>query len=294
MGYAATVVELLGLGPGDRVVEVASNDGSLLKRFRDHGVRTLGIEPARNIAEQARAEGLETLDVFFDEAAAESIRASHGPAHAVVGNNVLAHVDDPRGFLRGARRLLAPEGRVITEVPYLGPLLDRLEYDTVYHEHLCYFSIGTLARLFDAAGLAIVRVDDIPVHGGSIRIHAADAGTAGGHAPEVRARVEQERSQGMRDPVRYARFAQGVARQRGDLHRLLDSLVEAGATVAGYGAAAKGNTLLNYCGIDPDTLPYTVDKNTMKVGLYTPGTHIPVLPVSTLLERQPDYVLILT
>ena len=289
--YAATVVELLGLGPDDRVVEVACNDGSLLKRFRDHGVRTLGVEPAGNIAAHARAKGLEVLDVFFGEQAAEKIRRRHGTARAVIGNNVLAHVDDTRGFLAGARTLLAPGGLVITEVPYLGPFLDRLEYDTVYHEHLCYFSIGSLAQLCEAAGLTIVRVDDVPVHGGSVRLYAADS--VGGHAPAVLERIEAERGLGMRDPGRYTGFADRVVRQRSALRHFLRDLRTDGAELAGYGAGAKGNTLLNFCGIDSEVLPYIVDKSPMKTGLYTPGTHIPVMPVSTLLERQPDYVLIL-
>ena len=289
--YAATVVELLGLGPDDRVVEVACNDGSLLKRFRDHGVRTLGVEPASNIAAQARAEGLDVLDVFFGEQAAGDIRRSHGTARAVIGNNVLAHVDDTRGFLAGARTLLAPGGLVITEVPYLGRFLDRLEYDTVYHEHLCYFSIGALAQLCEAAGLTIVRIDDVPVHGGSVRMYAA--GSVGGHAPAVLDRIEEERGRGMQKPACYAGFADRVARQRDALQQLLRNLRADGAQLAGYGAPAKGNTLLNFCGIDSEALPYVVDKSPMKIGLYTPGTHIPVMPVSTLLERQPDYVMIL-
>jgi SAM-dependent methyltransferase len=291
--YAATIVELLDLGPDDLVVEVASNDGSLLKRFRDHGVRTLGVEPATNIAVQARAEGLEVLDVFFTEAAAEDIRASHSGARAVIGNNVLAHVDDTRGFLAGARKLLAPGGLVVTEVPYLGPFLDRLEYDTVYHEHLCYFSVGALARLCEAVGLAIVRIDDVPVHGGSVRMYAANASEVEGHAPAVLERIRAELERGMQDPACYAGFAERVVRQRDELQQLLRKLRAEGAQLAGYGAPAKGNTLLNFCQIDVETIPYLVDKSDMKVGLYTPGTHIPVMPVSTLLERQPDYVLIL-
>lgn len=291
--YAATVVEMLGLGPEDRVVEVASNDGSLLKRFRDLGIRTLGVEPASNIAAQAREEGLEVLDVFFGEQAADEILRSHGAAKAVIGNNVLAHVDDTRGFLNGARKLLARGGRVITEVPYLGLFLDRLEYDTVYHEHLCYFSIGALARLCESVGLAIVRVDDMPVHGGSIRMYAAKTDEVDGHAAAVLERIEEERGRGLQDPACYASFADRVVEQRDALLQLLSELRADGAQIAGYGAPAKGNTLLNFCGIDCEVLPYVVDKSPMKVGLFTPGTHIPVMPVSTLLERQPDYVLIL-
>jgi hypothetical protein len=183
---------------------------------------------------------------------------------------------------------------VIVEVPYLGPLLERIEYDTVYHEHLCYFSVASLARLFEAAGLRVVRVDDIRVHGGGVRVWGAAAGAgAADHAPEVRARIEQEQRQGFLSPDRYDRFAGRVAEHRRALRELLTSLRRDGRRVVGYGAPAKGNTLLNYCGIDADWMPYVVDKNPLKVGLYTPGTHIPVRPVETLLEDQPDHVLIL-
>ena len=291
--YAATVVELLHMDGDDLVVELASNNGSLLTCFREHGVKTLGVEPARNIAKHAREAGIETLSVFFDEATAEPMLASHGPARAVIANNVLAHVDDPGGFLRGARRLLATGGQVIFEVPYLGSLLDRLEYDTVYHEHLSYFSIRSLIELCSAADLAIARVDDVPVHGGSVRVYARGADAVNGHAPDVVGRVERERAAGMDGADRYRRFASDVATQREALRGLLASLRQTGATLAGYGAPAKGNTLLNYCGIDRETVPFTVDLSEIKVGLYTPGTHIPVRPVSTLLESQPDYVLIL-
>ncbi|MGH0028597.1 MAG: methyltransferase domain-containing protein [Myxococcota bacterium] len=292
-GYAEAVVGGLGLAADDRVIEVASNDGSLLAAFRERGVRTLGVEPARNLAEQARARGLETLDVFFDEDAAEAILASHGPAGAVIGNNVLAHVDEPRGFLAGARRLLAPGGRVIVEVPHLAPLLERCEYDTVYHEHLCYFSVASLARLFEAAGLRIARVDDVSVHGGSVRVWGAPERELPDHAPAVHERIAGEARQGFQSAERYDRFAQEVAAHRRALLGLLEGLRADGRRLVGYGAPAKGNTLLNYCGIDADWMPYVVDKNPLKVGLYTPGTHIPVRPVETLLEDQPDHVLIL-
>ncbi|MGH7504049.1 MAG: class I SAM-dependent methyltransferase, partial [Longimicrobiales bacterium] len=164
VAYARTVVELLGAGANDLIVEVASNDGSLLKRFRDHGVRTLGVEPARNIAALARAEGIETAVEFFGIETAHSLRGRYGEAKAVIGNNVLAHVDDTIGFLSGFRALLADDGLAIVEVPYLGELVDRIEYDTIYHEHLCYFSMTALARLCDETGLRIVRIDRVPVH----------------------------------------------------------------------------------------------------------------------------------
>jgi SAM-dependent methyltransferase len=291
--YAQTVAEVAGLRPADLVVEVASNDGSLLRCFDQPGVRTLGIEPARNIAELARAHGIETVSEFLTRALAEQVRQDYGPAKVVIGNNVLAHVDEPRDFLRAAGRLLGPGGLVIVEVPYLAELLARLEYDTVYHEHLSYFSVTTLARLCDEVGLAIVRVDRVPVHGGSLRMYAQARAEVGGHAAAVVELINEERRSGLADLSRYEQFARAVQENRHAVRDLLTSLVRDGKSLAGYGAPAKGNTLLNACGIGTDLLPYTVDKSPFKVGRLTPGQHLPVLSTETLLERQPDYVLIL-
>jgi hypothetical protein len=291
--YAATVIDMLGLGAGDLVVEAASNDGSLLKCFRAGGVRTLGVEPARNIAEMARAAGIDTVDEFFRVDTARALRARYGPAKAVIGNNVLAHVDDTRGFLQGGAEFLAEDGLLITEVPYLREFLERLEYDTVYHEHLCYFSVTALMRLCEGVGLRIVRTDHHPVHGGTLRMYAGHEARYPDHAPAVKALAEEERAAGFTTMPRFVQFAQDVARNRDRVVGLLRELTAAGKTVAGYGAPAKGNTLLNYCAIGPDLLPYTVDKSPLKVGKFTPGMHIPVLPVETVLERQPDYLLIL-
>jgi len=292
-GYAAAVAEFIGLNPGDRVVEVASNDGSLLHEFQLRGMRTLGVEPARNLAEQANRNGIFTVERFFDRALARELRATHGAARAVLANNVLAHVDDPLDFLAGCRELIDEDGLVVVEVPHLKELISRLEYDTIYHEHLSYFSAAALRRLAEAAGLTLVRLDRVAVHGGSLRMYAAPSGARRGMSAEAAALVEEERCLGLADYSRYERFALQVAENRRRLLELLGSLQAQGRTLAGYGAPAKGNTLLNYCGIDTRLLPYTVDKNPLKVGRYTPGTHIPVLPVRTLEERRPDYTLIL-
>lgn len=291
--YARTVNEILKMGADDLVIEVASNDGSLLKCFNAHGMRTLGIEPARNVAEMARSNGVETIDEFFNACTAKQVRAAYGPAKAVIGNNVLAHVDDTQDFLCGCRALLDDDGLVIIEVPYLREMLERLYYDTIYHEHHCYFSVTTLLRLCDAVGLSILRVDHLPVHGGSLRIYAGLPAQNGGHAKPVLEMAARERRAGMSDLARYEQFAAEVETNRRKVRELLGEFKEEGKKVVGYGAPAKGNTLLNFCGIDTQLLPYTVDKNPLKVGTYTPGTHIPVYPVSTLLERQPDYVFIL-
>jgi hypothetical protein len=291
--YAQTVVELLKMAPKDLVVEVASNDGSLLKCFRTHGVRTLGVEPATNIAEMARADRIETVNRFFNSETAADVRASHGPAKAVIGNNVLAHVDQTQDFLAGYERLLAEDGLAIIEVPYLGEFVERFEYDTVYHEHLCYFSVTALAKLCENVGLALQRVDFVPVHGGSIRVYAGKTKTFGKHAAVVERIMERERASGLTDFARYERFAADVKQNRESLVGLLQRLKREGKSLAAYGAPAKGNTLLNYCRIGADLVPYTVDKNPKKVGTYTPGMHLPVLPAGALLERQPDYTLIL-
>jgi len=292
-GYAADVAEFMGLGPGDLVIEVASNDGSLLKEFQLRGLRTLGVEPARNLAEQANRNGILTVERFFNRALGRELRATHGAARAVLANNVLAHVDDPLDFLAGCRELIDEDGLVVVEVPHLQELISRLEYDTIYHEHLCYFSAAALLRLAEAAGLTVVRLDRVAVHGGSLRIYAGRSGARRATSAAAAALVEEERSLGLADYARYERFALQVADNRRRLLDLLGSLKAQGRTIAGYGAPAKGNTLLNYCGIDTRLLPYTVDKNPLKVGRYTPGMHIPVLPVRTLEERRPDYTLIL-
>ena len=290
--YAATVTERLGLGKDDLVVEVASNDGSLLRYFDSHGVRTLGIEPARNIARIAREAGIATVEEFFTSTLARELRDAYGSARAIIANNVLAHVDDTRDFLFGARTLLAQDGLLVVEVPWLGKLVANLEYDTVYHEHLCYFSLTALSQIYSAAGLSVVEVEHVSVHGGSLRVYASPAPRESGTA-SVANLLAEEAAAGLRNPSRLERFARDVSRQRSELRALLESLISDGKTIAGYGAPAKGNTLLQYCNITSTMLPYTVDRNSLKVGCFTPGTHIPVLPVDTLAVRRPDYLLIL-
>lgn len=292
VAYARDIVESERLGTGDLVVEIASNDGSLLRAFQTHDVRTLGVEPAANIAEIARSYGVETVNEFFDEERGLALRERYGPARVVIGNNVFAHVDDPAGFLGGVRHLLTSDGVCSIEVPYLGELLDRGEFDTIYHEHLCYFSVTALLHLFERAGLRIERIQPLSVHGGSVRILARrDEGRE--HASAVVAMARHEAERGLGHVETYRAFASGVERTRDRLMEMLEGWRAAGIPVAAYGAPAKGNTLLNYCGVTTELLPYTVDRSPLKVGLYTPGTHLPILPVSALLERCPQYVLIL-
>jgi len=292
-GYAKAVVELTGASSRELVVEVASNDGSLLRCFQSHSVRTLGVEPATNIAAKATAAGVPTVNRFFDSRCAAELRAEHGPARAVIGNNVLAHVDEPVDLLRGFKTLLDERGLAIVEVPELAEFVERLEYDTVYHEHLAYFSVTSLMRVCEEAGLRVVRVERVPVHGGSVRVYSAPVERVRDHADDVKALAHAEQHSGIARPERLRQFARDVQTQRAELLALLGDLRARGKSIGGYGAPAKGNTLLNYCGITTDLLPWTVDKSPLKVGLFTPGTHIPVLPAKELLARQPDYCLIL-
>jgi len=289
---AGTVVQQLGLKAESLVVEVASNDGSLLSCFRDQGTRTLGIEPAQNIAIIAREAGIETVNEFFTPALADGLVKSHGPARAVLANNVLAHVDATVEFLSACKRLLAPEGRVIIEAPYLVEMLDRLEYDTVYHEHLCYFSVTALMRMFAEAGLALERVDRVEIHGGSLRLWGRPM-DARGHAEPVQKMAAEEKARGLAALATYQAFAARVKENGEQLRVLLRKLQAAGKKVAGYGAPAKGNTLLCSCGIDSTWLPWTADRSPLKIGLHTPGSHIPIVAPEKILQEPPDYLLIL-
>jgi hypothetical protein len=291
--YAETVSELLHLSSNDLVVEVASNNGQLLKCFKQRGVKVLGIEPATNIAKMANDDGIETVNEFFNSRTASKIVAAYGTAKAVIGNNVLAHVDDTRDFLQGCKMLLADDGMVITEFPYVREFVERTEFDTVYHEHLCYFSITALLRLCDSVGLSIRRIDEVSVHGGSIRMYAERSEIGNGHADEVIEMADREADAGLTSFEGLEKFADRVRQIRRTLVGLLSRLKAEGCSIAAYGAPAKGNTLLNYCGIDTRLLDFAVDKNPLKVGMFTPGAHLPVLPVSALLERKPDFVLIL-
>jgi hypothetical protein len=288
--YADAVIARLGLRNSDLVAEVASNDGSLLQCFRKRGVRVLGIEPARNIAEMARAAGVPTESRFFDRKAGPELAAAHGRARAIIGNNVFAHVDDPVGFLKGAADFLTDDGLVFIEAPYALDMLHRGEYDTIYHEHLSYFSVTALAQVAEAAGMSVASVDRVPVHGGSIRTAFQKGGS---HGAQPMAMMSEERDNGLTSVERWRAFGESAAQNRSDVLRLLGDLQSKGASLAAYGAPAKGNTLLNYCGIGTDLIPWTVDRNPLKVGLITPGMHIPVLPVETVMERRPDYLLIL-
>lgn len=279
------------VGANGLVVEIGSNDGTLLKAVKACGAAVLGVEPATNIARIAEGAGIPTVNDFFSSRLARTLRSERGPARAVLANNVVAHVDDVRDLVAGVHDLLAEDGVMVMEVPYLVDLLDRVEYDTVYHEHLSYFGLAPIVRLMAAAGLHVFDVRRVAVHGGSLRVYASrDPRPAAAELSRLQA-LERERRLDTLAP--YEVFAERVRAQRVALVGLLRRLRAEGKRVAGYGAPAKGNTMLNYCGIDTTLLDYTVDKNPLKQGMFTPGSRLPVRPAETLLADHPDYVLLL-
>ncbi|MEU9791545.1 class I SAM-dependent methyltransferase [Streptomyces sparsogenes] len=304
--YLADAVRRVGLGPDAFVVEVASNDGYLLKHVVDRGIRCLGIEPSVNVGDAAREAGVPTLTAFLDPDTGAAVREEHGPADLVVANNVYAHIPDVVGFTRGLRALVADDGWVSIEVQHLLTLIEENQYDTIYHEHFQYYTVASATRALASGGLALVDVELLPTHGGSIRLWARPAEAAGEPSdgvsparaePRARGRVaevlDREKAAGLRELSGYTEFSARVAKVRRDLLRFLIEVAERGETVVGYGAPGKGNTLLNHCGIRPDLLPYTVDRNPYKHGRFTPGTRIPILPPERIAADKPDYVLVL-
>ncbi|MBB2909094.1 hypothetical protein FHS43_000340 [Streptosporangium becharense] len=292
-GFVRDAADRLGLGRGSFVVEVASNDGYLLRHVVERGIRCLGVEPSQNVGRAARESGVPTLTAFLGPETGAAIRAEHGPADLVVANNVYAHIPDVIGFTRGLRALTADDGWVSIEVQHLLTLMERNQYDTIYHEHFQYYTVASARRALASGGLSLVDVESLPTHGGSIRLWARPAETAGEPGERVAALLAEEKAAGLHELSGYAEFGTRVARVRRDLLRFLVDAADRGRTVAGYGAPGKGNTLLNHCGVRPDLLPFTVDRNPYKHGRFTPGTRIPILPPERLAEERPDYVLVL-
>jgi SAM-dependent methyltransferase len=292
--YAEAAMHRLGLGPHSRVVEIASNDGYLLQHFAARGIPVLGVEPASNCAAAARARGVPSLVAFFGEALARQILAEHGAPDLVVANNVLAHVPDLCDFVRGLSLLLAPGGVASLEFPHLLRLVEGNLFDTIYHEHYSYLSFTTVQEIFLHHDLAIFDVEELPTHGGSLRVWARrkeqDRPAVAGSVAEL---VLRERTAGMRELAFYRGFEERVAETKRALLSFLIEARRAGRRVAAYGAPGKGNTLLNYCGIRGDFLDFTVDQNPYKQGKFTPGTHIPIAAPARLDEARPDYVLVL-
>ncbi|MEU1735108.1 class I SAM-dependent methyltransferase [Streptosporangium sp. NPDC020145] len=283
----------LGLDENSFVVEVASNDGYLLKHVVDRGVRCLGVEPSKNVGQAARDRGVPTLTAFLGPETGAEVRAEHGPADLVVANNVYAHIPDVIGFTQGLRALVADDGWVSIEVQHLLTLMELNQYDTIYHEHFQYYTVASAQRALASGGLALVDVELLPTHGGSIRLWARPQEVAGDPTSRVVEVLAAEKAAGLHELSGYAEFAARVARVRRDLLRFLVEAAEQGKTVVGYGAPGKGNTLLNHCGIRPDLLRYTVDRNPYKHGRFTPGTRIPIVAPERIAEDRPDYVLVL-
>ena len=291
--YVDKAVERLGLNEDSFVVEVASNDGYLLQHVRDLGIRCLGIEPAANIAEVARAKGIDTVNEFLGQATGTAVASDHGKADLVAANNVFAHVPSIVDFARGLRALLKDDGTVTIEIPHLLRLIEDRLYDTIYHEHFSYLSLITTQRVFDEAGLTVVDVEELTTHGGSLRTWSMPTESATEPTERVAKVLADERAAGLDTVEGHAGFAEVVSAARDDLVSFLIQARQEGRTVAGYGAPGKGNTLLNHAGIREDLLAYTVDRSTFKQGMFLPGTHIPIHAPERLAETKPDYILVL-
>ncbi|MHB8246193.1 MAG: class I SAM-dependent methyltransferase [Acidimicrobiales bacterium] len=282
-----------GLGPETLVMEIASNDGYLLQHYVRSGIPVLGIDPARNMIEPAQERGVKTRCAFFGAELAEELRRSGRRASILHANNVLAHVPDLQGVVGGVGRVLADDGIAIVETPYVRDLVERLEFDTIYHEHLYYYSLTALHRLFERRGLRIVDVERIDIHGGSLRVFAAAIGTAPAPSPAVRSLLEDEERLGIATPAYFSGLASGVSALRVQLLHLLGMLKQQGHSLAAYGAAAKGAILLNTLGIGRETIDFVADRSEYKQGRFMPGVRIPIVSPGRILSDMPDEVLVL-
>ncbi|MEW6585080.1 MAG: class I SAM-dependent methyltransferase [Nitrospirota bacterium] len=292
--YAGMMIERFHFGSQSRVIEIASNDGYLLRYFKKKGIPVLGIEPARNVAKAAQEAGIPTVVKFFGAQTAGEMSAAGIRADLLIGNNVLAHVPDINDFLRGMKTILNPHGILTMEFPHLMSLIDENQFDTIYHEHFSYFSFITVERIFAHHGLTLFDVDELPTHGGSLRIyggHSEDTSRpAGKKVADLKIREE---SAGFTRLEYYSSFSAKVEAIKRKILKFLIEAKEEKKTLAGYGAPAKGNTLLNYCGIRSDFIDYVVDRSPHKQGLYLPGTHIPIYHPDKVRETKPDYLVIL-
>lgn len=280
------------LGPKDLVIDIGSNVGVLLAGFRENGVRVLGVEPAKDVCATANKSGIETINEFFSESLARNIVKTKGKARVITGTNVVAHINDLHALVRGLDVLLTEKGVFVFEAPYLLHLLERLEYDTIYHEHLSYLSVSPMKRLFNQFGMEIIDLQEVSIHGGTLRYFVTrrnDHPTS----PVVDEYLEMETDKKIYEIDFLNNFARSVESHRDELVWLLKSIKRQGKRIAGVSAPAKGMTLLNYCRIGAETLDFLTEKAALKIGKYSPGTHIPVVPDSKLLEQMPDYALLL-
>jgi hypothetical protein len=291
--FVERMTDALALGSDSLVIEVASNDGYLLQHAVALGIPTLGIEPAANVAVAARQKGVPTESIFLGEQTGRDVAARHGKADLVVANNVLAHVPDLIDFVRGLRALVADDGVVSLEFQHLLRLIEGHEYDTIYHEHFSYFTLRTATAALATGGLQVVDVEELSTHGGSLRVFARPAESSERPSDAVQKVLADEAEAGLHTLEGHLGFARVVLDVKADLLEFLLEAARTGRSVAGYGAPGKGNTLLNHCGVREDLLPFTVDRNPNKHGMFLPGTHIPVFPPQHLDEVRPDYILIL-
>jgi hypothetical protein len=292
--YAKAATQRFGLGPNSQVIEIASNDGYLLQYFKREGVKVLGVEPAQNVADAAIAKGIPTISRFFGTETASTLVKDGFKADLLCGNNVYAHVPDLNDFTAGMKVVLAPKGTITLEFPHILTQIAETQFDTIYHEHFSYFSLTTVQKVMAAHGLEVFDVDQLTTHGGSLRVYARHAGQdASPVESRVGALLAKEKAAGLAEVSGYLAFQERVEKVKRDLLRFLIDAKEAGKTVAGYGAPAKGNTLLNFCGVRPGLLPFTVDRSPQKQGRYLPGSHVPVYAPERLDAQRPDYVVIL-
>ena len=291
--YSEAIIRKLHLGRDSLVIEVACNDGYLLKNFVAAGIPCLGIEPTASTAAVAERLGIPVLREFFGEILARRLVAEGRQADLIVGNNVYAHVPAINDFTHALKLALKPGGTITLEFPHLLRLIEQAQFDTVYHEHFSYLSLDTVAHMFTAAGLRVCDVEQLPTHGGSLRVYGCHADDPRPTSDTVAALIAEEASQGLRGLAVYQGFQARADRIKDDLLLFLLQQKRAGKQVAAYGAAAKGNTLLNYAGVRPDLLPFVCDAAAAKQGKFMPGSHIPILPPAALSERRPDYLLIL-
>jgi 2-polyprenyl-3-methyl-5-hydroxy-6-metoxy-1,4-benzoquinol methylase len=291
--YVHRIKDRLGLGPASQVFEIASNDGYLLQHFLPLNIPVIGIEPAANVAEAARARNIPTLVEFFGLGLAQRLVSEGRQADLIIGNNVLAQVPDLNDFTAGMAHLLAPNGMITLEFPHIESLIAENQFDTIYHEHFSYFSLVTVDRLARRHSLKVIDVERLATHGGSLRVYLSRADATYEPLPTVAALLTHERKIGLEDIGTYTRFGPRVHRTKRKLLSFLIQCKEDGAKLCGYGAPGKGNTLLNYCGIGPDFLDFIVDRNPYKHGRHTPGMHIPIRPISAIDAARPNYLLIL-